>query len=123
MNVWESLSAMRQTLRGRPGLRFSDPARLPGAPAAGSGDGLGVARRDGGQPAVVAGPVRAGRLPDDLGEPGTERAEGGTADRHAHLGDAAVTAAQQRLGPLDPPGHQVVVRRLAVRRAELAGGV
>src|SRR5689334_11079511 len=84
---------------------------------------LGEAGRDGGERPVVAGPVGARRLADKLGEPGAERAERRAADRHADLGHRQVAAPQQRLRPLDPPGHQVAVRALPVRGPELAGEV
>src|SRR2546421_418667 len=106
---------MAATLRGRTYLCFSDPAR----PA----DEFGPATRDRGEVRVVARPVGARALPDQLGEAGAERAEGGTADGHAHVGDAQVTAAQEGLGAFDAPGHQVAVRRLAVGGAELPGEV
>src|SRR4029077_11744670 len=98
----EILISMSPTLRRPAGLRFFDPAR--------SGPVFGDARGDHRGGVVAPGPVGAWRLPDDLGEPGAERSERGTADLHAHVGHGKVAAAQQRHGPLDPPGHQVAVR-------------
>ena len=72
---------------------------------------------------MVTVPVGRGGLADQLGEACAERAERRTADGQAHLGDGQVAAAQQRLRPLDAPRHQVGVRRLAVRVAELPGKV
>src|SRR6185312_14820065 len=101
-NVYLTKRSIPRTLRGRTDLRFSVPARPR--------DDFGPAARDGGQGDMVASPVCAGRLPHQLGEAGAERAEGGTADRHAYVGDAHVAAAQQQFGALDPPGHQIAVR-------------
>src|SRR5256885_5491992 len=106
---------MTGTLRGRADLCFSDPAR--------PGDEFGQAAGDGGGGRVVARRVGAGAPPHQFGEAGAERAEGGGADGHAHVGDTQVTPAQEGLRALDPPGHQVVVRRLAVGGAELPGKV
>src|SRR5438094_860959 len=72
---------------------------------------------------VVARPIGAGRLADQLGEPGAERAERRTADREASIGDRHVPAPQQRLGPFDPARHQVAVRALAEGRLEAPGEV
>src|SRR5690606_16522489 len=78
------------------------------------------------QPRVIAGPIRAGRLADELGEAGAERSERGAADLKADLGDGEVASPQQGHRALDAPGHQVAVRRLAVGGAEapreVAGG-
>ena len=41
------------------------------------------------------------------------------ADLETDLGDAEISAAQQRHRPLDPPRHQVSIRRLSVGQAEL----
>src|SRR2546430_1125326 len=106
---------MTGTLRGRADLCFSDPAR--------PGDEFGPAARDGGEGRVVARRVGARALPHQFGEAGAERAEGSGADGHAHVGDTQVAPAQEGLRALDPPGHQVVVRRLAVGGAELPGEV
>src|SRR5690606_31008169 len=98
---------MATTLGGGAAARFSDSARLvvgpprigagpagagPGPAGAGRGPagGTQVHHRDarghhlGG--AVRAGAVGARRLTDDLGEPRAERAERGTAHRHAGVG-------------------------------------
>ena len=64
-------------------------------------------------------PVGAGRHADQLGEAGAEGAQRRTADRETDLGDAQVATAQQRHRALDPPRHQIAVRRLAVRQPEL----
>ena len=85
----------------------------------GSAEHLDHAGRHGGARRVVAGPVGARRLPDQLGEAAAERPQRRRAHRHAHLGDGQVTAAQQRHRALDPAGHQVAVRRLAVGLPEL----
>src|SRR5215218_7035407 len=98
MKQFESLMSMRFTLRVGCGFRFSIPDRTR--------MDLGDAGRDGGALVMAAGPVRARALADQLGEPRTERPQRRTADREADLGDAQVTPAQQRLGPLDPAGHQ-----------------
>src|SRR6202040_1701669 len=105
------------------GPRLAGP-RLAGPRLAGQSAGPGMqhqrARRDLRGGAVVARAVLAGAHPGQFGEPGAERARRDEPDRVAHLGHRHVAAAQQRLGPLDPAGHQVVVRRLAERRAEAA---
>ena len=44
-------------------------------------------------------------------------------DGEADLGHGAVGVAQQRGGPLEPAGQQVLVRRLAERAPELAAEV
>src|SRR5436309_318462 len=106
---------MTGTLRRRTDLRFSVPARPRHE--------FGPASWDGPELRVVSGPVGARALPDQFGEAGAERTERGTADGHAHVGDAQVAAAQEGLGALDPAGHQVAVRRLAVGGAELTGEV
>lgn len=72
---------------------------------------------------VVAGAVRRWRLTDELGEPCAEGAEARPADRQANVCHAQVTPAQHGLCPLDPPGHEVGVRRLGVRLAEAAAEV
>src|SRR6266700_7746162 len=102
---------MRLTLANELAARFSVPARsVPGAPADWPGDVPGDAAGQAGELAVVAGTVGGRRLAGELGEAGAERAERAEADRHAHVGDRQLAQAQQRLGPLDPPGHQVGVR-------------
>src|SRR4051794_11052014 len=96
---------MARTLRARPGR-----AR----------DVLGHAARHADELAVVAGAVGGRRLAHELGEARAERAKRRAPDLQADLRDREVAAPQQRLRALDAPRHQVRVRRLAVRRAELA---
>ena len=67
---------------------------------------------------VVAGAVLRRCDADDLGEPRAERAERGAPDGDARRGDGHALA-EQRLGALDAPRHQVGVRRFAVRGTEL----
>src|SRR3954470_713328 len=90
-------------------------------------DGSRHLLRDAGRHAVRRArrlaPVGAGRHADELREAGAERAERGAADLEADLRDAEVAAAQQRHRALDATGHEVAVRRLAVREAELAAQV
>src|SRR3984957_7182587 len=107
----ESVRSMSETLPSGCGYGFSDPA--------GSGQFLGDAARDGGQRAVIAIAVRGRGLARELGEAGAERPERRAADGQADLGDRLVAPAQQRLGPLDAPRHEVRVRGLAVGGAEL----
>src|SRR5213595_3156 len=64
--------------------------------------------------------VRAGRNTDEFGEAGAEGAQRRAADRETDIGDAEAATAQQRHRALDASSHQVAVRRLAVRRPELA---
>src|SRR6266545_6131441 len=72
---------------------------------------------------VAAGDVRAAGLaalvlrrahPDQLAEPGAERAQAAEPDQVAHLGHGQVRRPQQVGGALDPPPGQVLHRRLAV---------
>ena len=80
----------------------------------------------GGIPAVARAaiaPIDAGRHADQLGEASAEGAQRRAADREADLGDAEVATTQQRHRALDPPRHQVAVRRLAVGEPELAAEV
>src|SRR6516164_5281921 len=72
---------------------------------------------------VIAGAVHRRRLADELSEAGGEGAEARTADRETDLRHAQVAATQQRLRPLDAPGHEVRVRRLGVGLAEAAAEV
>jgi hypothetical protein len=60
------------------------------------------------------GPVPGRGEPGELAEAPAERAQAGETHRQAHVGDRQLAGAQQRLGPLDPPGEQVLVGRLAV---------
>src|SRR5690349_5810995 len=104
------------TTLGEPGgRRFSKPTRLP--------QPREHAARDGGGRPVVPGAVGGRRLADQGGEAGAERAQRGATHPEAGLGDADVTAAQQRLGPLDPAGHEIAVRGFAVRGPEAAAEV
>src|SRR5690606_1140139 len=66
-------------------------------------------------------PVLARGDADELGEARAERAEGGTPDRHAHLGDAEIAATQESLRALDAARHEVAVRRRTVGGAQAAG--
>src|SRR5690606_39583527 len=66
-------------------------------------------------------PVLARGNADELREARAERAERGTTDRHAHLGDAEIAATQESLRALDAARHEVAVGRLTVRGAEAAG--
>src|ERR1035438_6702360 len=121
MVTWQYWSemVMEPTLDGRRPGRFSDPDRLvPGRPGARPGHARGHRQHS----AVLQGPVRARRHPHELGESRAERAEGGAADLHARVGHAHARA-QQRHRPLDPPGHEVAVRRLAVGRPKRPGEV
>ena len=90
--------------------------------AAGPRLDLGHARRNDLEPAMVTSGVLRGRLADDLGEAGAERAERRTTDGHARVGDRHPLT-QKRLRPFDASRHQVRVRRLAICGAELAGEV
>ena len=68
-------------------------------------------------------PVGAGRHTDQFGEARAEGAQRRAADRETDLGHAEVATTQQRHRPLDPPRHQIAVRRLAVGEPELAAEV
>ena len=52
-----------------------------------------------------------------------ERAEARQSDGHADLRDRAVGVAQQRRGPFESPGQEVLVRRLTERATEFAAEV
>lgn len=80
----------------------------------------GDAGRHGLHGTVFAGAVGAGGHAHDLGEARTERTKRRGAHLHARLRDAGA-GPQQRHGTFDPPGHEVVVRRLTVGGLELAG--
>src|SRR4051812_23010264 len=105
---------------------------VPAPRAAASGSASSPAwRRTAPSPPSLA-PRRAGRRSAArrrarrsacLGEARAEGAERRAPDLEADLGDAQVAAAQQRHRALDAPRHQVAVRRLAVREAELAAQV
>ena len=90
---------------------FSTPDR--------SGHLLGHARRHPRRRLRRTAPVDAGRHTHQLGETGAERTQRRTPDRETHLGDAEITTTQQGHRPLDPPRHQVAVRRLSVSLPEL----
>ena len=80
----------------------------------------------GGIPAVAraaSAPVGAGRHAGQFGEASAEGAQRRAADRETDLGDAEVATAQQCHRALDPPRHQVAVRRFAVGEPELAAEV
>src|SRR5689334_1298971 len=126
--MWTVLSetVMAATLGRCGGVGFSEPALFaaPAPPAlARPGEHHRLAAGDRAQLVVVAGPVGARRLADELGEAGGERAQARTAHLEADLGHGEVTAAQQRLGALDAPRHEVGVGRLGVRLAEAAAEV
>src|SRR6185312_1180484 len=104
MKQLERLMSMRFTLRRGCPFRFSVPDR--------SSTNLDDAGRDDGGLVMATGPVRAGALADQLGEPRAERSQRRTADREADVRHRQVTPAEQRLGPLDPACHQVAVGRL-----------
>src|SRR3974390_32868 len=74
-------------------------------------------------PRVVARPVGAGALADELAEAAAERPERRAADLEADLGDRQVAAAEQGHRPLDAPGHEVAVGGLAEGGAEAPGEV
>src|SRR5581483_10927890 len=101
---------MLSTLAGGGGERFFDPARSADGSRQVLRDAAGHARKR----AVVGAAVGGRRRADELREARAERAERRAADREADLGDRQVAAAQQKLRPLDPAGHQVGVGRLAV---------
>ena len=69
--------------------------------------------------AVVERSVLRGGHADDLVEAGAERAQRRAAHGHARVGDRRPRA-QEGLGSLDAPCHEVGVGRLAVGRSELA---
>src|SRR3954447_16724115 len=112
--------SMSRTLGGALRPCFSIPDR---SGPDGSGDLLDHAGRD--ALGLVGGLllVDARWYADQLGEPGAERAQRLAAHREADVGHAQVANAQQSHRPLDPPGHQVGVRRLAVRLLELPAQV
>src|SRR6185437_13369910 len=56
-------------------------------------------------------------------EAGRERADAAQANRHADVRDRVVGVAQERGGPLQAAGQQVLVRRLPEGAAELAAEV
>ena len=104
--------SMTLTLRAASSKRFSIPDR--------SGHLFGDARRYARRCPCRFTPIDAGRHPNQLGEPRTEGAERRAADHETDFGDAEVAPPQQRHRPLDAPGHQIGVRRLAVGELELA---
>src|SRR5690348_9954510 len=67
--------------------------------------------------------VRGRREPVDPSEARDERADARQADREADVGDRTVGVAKERGGALEPPGEEVLVRRLAERSPELAAEV
>src|SRR3954463_3340316 len=69
------------------------------------------------------GPVLGRRHPVDAAERGGERADAREADVEADLRDAVVGCAKQCRRALEPPGQQVLVRRLAERPLERADEV
>src|ERR1700744_3288166 len=83
MKQVERVSSMPAMLASGHREGFSDPARYP----ARAGDFLGDAAGHGHEVAVVARPVSRRRLANQFGEARAERAERGTAHRHAHVGD------------------------------------
>jgi hypothetical protein len=95
--------------------RFSIPDR--------SGHLLGNARRDPCDRDRGVASVDARRHADQLREASAERAERRTTNGETHLGDAEITPPQQGHRPLDAAGHQIAVRRLAVRQLELTAQV
>src|SRR5450755_567642 len=95
--------------------RFSIPDR--------SGHLFRHARRHPRRRASWLAPVGAGRHADQFGEASAEGAQRRAANRETDLGDAEVATTQQRHRALDPPRHQVAVRRLAVGEPELAAEV
>src|ERR1700683_163721 len=118
-----SETVMAHTLRGYGDGCFSETARFPPPLAAVLARSGQDHRQTGGhdtQLVVVTGAVRGRRLADELGEPGGEGAEARPPDGEADIGHAQVAPAQQRLGPLYAPGHEIGVRRLGVRLAETA---
>src|SRR5262249_39008027 len=68
-------------------------------------------------------PVGTWRHTDQFGETSGEGTQRRATDRETDLGDAEVAAAQQRHRALNPPRHQVAVRRFAVGEPELAAEV
>src|SRR5688500_4490815 len=71
------------------------------------------ARRDPRGPPRRLLAIDARRHPDELEKARAERAERRAADFETDLGDAEITAAQERHGALDASRHQIRVRRLA----------
>src|SRR4051794_26293155 len=106
---------MRARLVATRDLRFSIPDR--------SGHLLRDARRHAGHRARLVAPVGARRHADELREARAEGAERRAADRETDLGAAEVAATQQPHRALDPPCHEVAVRRLAEGELELAAEV
>ena len=95
--------------------RFSIPDR--------SGHLLRHARRHPRRRTCRSAPIDAGRHTDKLGEAGAEGAQRRATDRETDLRDIEIATTQQRHRPLDPPRHQIGVRRLAVGGPELAAEV
>src|SRR5215813_4620052 len=71
----------------------------------------------------LALPVGGGRLAEGALEAGGERAEAQQSDRDADLPNGPIGHSQQRGRPLQAPGEQIVVRRLAEGGAELPAEV
>ena len=107
--------SMPGTLRAARRRRFSIPDR--------SRDLLRDARRHARHRARGLAPICARRHPDELGEASAEGAERRAANLETDLGDRQVALTKQRHRPLDPPRHQVAVRRLAVGAPEPAAEV
>jgi hypothetical protein len=71
----------------------------------------------------MGGAIPGRRHPVRPPEARREGADALQADLEADLGDAMVGVAQQRGGALEPPGQEVLMRRLAERPPELPAEV
>lgn len=61
----------------------------------------------------MGGPVGRGRHPEHPLEARRERPDAAPPDEHADVGDGSIGRPEQRGGPLESPGQQIPVRRLA----------
>src|SRR6185437_9610691 len=103
---------------GERGVFSKRAGRLP-RPGEGEAAGQGKLVRSG----RMGGAIGGRREPVGASEAGRERADAAQANRHADVRDRVVGVAQERGGPLQAAGQQVLVRRLPEGAAELAAEV